>query len=87
MTKYVYQVSGPTDSYFTDKADQATLAKSNGYKVSRYLAESNLGKEVYQERRYQCAGKNQIEYWADVEKGVYQYIHPTQRRIIYVLGE
>lgn len=41
-------------------------------------------REVYQERRYQFIGKRQLEYWADIEKGSYQYLPESERRIIYV---
>lgn len=41
-------------------------------------------REVYQERRYQFIGKKQLEYWADIEKGSYQYLPESERRIIYV---
>lgn len=45
------------------------------------------GREVYQERRYQFIGKKQLEYWADIEKGSYQYLPESERRVIYVLAQ
>jgi len=43
--------------------------------------------EVYQERRYHFIGKKQLEYWADIEKGSYQYLPESERRIIHVLAQ
>nr|DAQ12169.1 MAG TPA: hypothetical protein [Caudoviricetes sp.] len=41
-------------------------------------------KPIYQERRFHVSGKKHIEYWADIDKGTYQYVHETQRRIIHI---
>ncbi|EQA5684272.1 DUF551 domain-containing protein [Cronobacter sakazakii] len=38
---------------------------------------------VYQERRFHVSGKKQIEYWAEINKGAYQYIPESERRIVY----
>ncbi|EOW6706699.1 DUF551 domain-containing protein [Cronobacter malonaticus] len=38
---------------------------------------------VYQERRFHVSGKKQIEYWAEINKGAYQYLPESERRIVY----
>lgn len=39
---------------------------------------------IYQERRFQFIGKSQLEYWADIDPGAYQYLPESERRIIYI---
>lgn len=41
---------------------------------------------VYQERRYQFIGKKQLEYWADIDRGAFQYLPKSERRIIYIMS-
>lgn len=54
-------------------------------KESAEMAERLLGFEpIYQERRFHVSGKKQIEYWADINKGAYQYVAESQRRVVYV---
>jgi hypothetical protein len=43
-----------------------------------------MSNPVFQERRYQFIGKKELEYWADVDRGVYLNVPESERRIIYV---
>lgn len=53
-------------------------------KESEEMATRLLGFEpIYQERRFHVSGKKQIEYWAEIDKVTYQYVHESQRRVIY----
>lgn len=55
-------------------------------KESEEMATRLLGFEpIYQERRFHVSGKKQIEYWADIDKGAYQYVHESQRRVVYTV--
>lgn len=38
---------------------------------------------IYQERLFHVSGKKQIEYWAEINKGAYQYLPESERRIVY----
>jgi hypothetical protein len=38
---------------------------------------------IYQERRFYFKGKKHIEYWADIDYGVYLQVHESQRRVLY----
>lgn len=38
---------------------------------------------VYQERRFYFKGKKAIEYWADIDYGVYLQVHESQRRELF----
>ncbi|MDT3665457.1 hypothetical protein ROK90_05430 [Cronobacter dublinensis] len=38
---------------------------------------------IYQERRFHVSGKKQVEYWAEINKGAYQYLPESERRIVY----
>jgi len=63
--------------------DVSALASLRLYEIA--LASINLmSKPVFQERRYQFIGKKELEYWADVDRGVYLNVPESERRIIYV---
>lgn len=84
LTTVVYRVGNPEKSehHFTHNKDHAELAKKNGYEVSEFVMANSH--PIYQERKFQFVGKRQLEYWADVEPGAYQYLPESERRIIYI---
>lgn len=63
------------------------VSRLNSLELDSLALHKAQGREVYQERRYQFIGKKQLEYWADIEKGSYQYLPESERRIIYVLAQ
>ncbi|MBR7613144.1 hypothetical protein [Citrobacter braakii] len=89
ISNVVYRVWNPENKehYFTDRKDQAGLAMQNGYEVSEYVSSEKNAPPTYQERRFQFIGKRQLEYWADVDLGTFQYLPKSERRIICIKGE
>ncbi|EOI3502477.1 DUF3850 domain-containing protein [Cronobacter dublinensis] len=51
--------------------------------LSIELALRERAEPIYQERLFHVSGKKQIEYWAEINKGAYQYLPESQRRIVY----
>lgn len=51
--------------------------------LARIALAAKQAKQVYQERRYQFVGKEQIEYWADINSSTYGYLPESERRLIY----
>ncbi|MFW0857018.1 hypothetical protein QMS86_13980 [Cronobacter dublinensis] len=47
------------------------------------LALRERAEPIYQERLFHVSGKKQIEYWAEINKGAYQYLPESERRIVY----
>lgn len=80
----VYRVGSPDSSehHFTEHAEHADIARKNGYEVSEFFMVSS--KPIYQERRFQFIGKRQLEYWADVDQGTFNYLPKSERRIICI---
>lgn len=84
IASVVYRIGSPEGSehHFTENKEHADIARKNGYEVLEFvLANSN---PTYQERRFQFIGKRELEYWADIEFGTYQYLPESERRIIYI---
>lgn len=79
-----YRIVSPdgTEHHFTENYDHAELARKNGYDVRKYIHAVEM---VYQERRYEFIGKRQLEYWADIDRGVFSYLPKSERRIICVM--
>lgn len=59
--------------------DTCVTLEESAEMASRLLAVT----PVYQERRFFVQGKSQIEYWADIDKGSYQYVPENERRILH----
>lgn len=47
-----------------------------------YIA-SLTAEPVYQERRFISKRNSTVEYWAEVDKSTFGYIHESQRRVVY----
>ncbi|EQB0487488.1 hypothetical protein ACYAO4_004003 [Cronobacter turicensis] len=47
------------------------------------LALRERAEPIYQERRFHVSRNKQIEYWAEINKGAYQYLPESERRIVY----
>ncbi|ELY2630707.1 hypothetical protein SMC50_003181 [Cronobacter sakazakii] len=52
-------------------------------RVLSVLALRERAEPIYQERLFHVSGKKQIEYWAEINKGAYQYLPESERRIVY----
>lgn len=66
--------------------DMSAVASLQLYETA--LAALNMmSTPIHQERRYQFIGKKQLEYWADVDRGVYLNVPESERRIIYIQGK
>lgn len=63
--------------------DMSAIASLRLYETA--LASLNMmSKPVYQERRYYFNEEKEVEYWADISRGVYLNVPVSERRIIYV---
>ncbi len=84
IASVVYRIGSPDGSehHFTENKEHAEIARKNGYEVLEFVLANS--KPIYQERRFQFIGKRQLEYWADIEFGTYQYLPESERRIIYI---
>lgn len=51
--------------------------------LSIELALRERAEPIYQERLFHVSGKKLIEYWAEINKGAYQYLPESERRIVY----
>lgn len=59
------------------------VVKAIVLELSELRKERERAEPVYQERRFHVSGKKQIEYWAEINKGAYQYLPESERRIVY----
>lgn len=66
--------------------DMSALASLRLYETA--LASLNMmSNPIYQERRYYFNEEKEVEYWADINRGIYLNVPESERRIIYIQGK
>ena len=66
---------GPDHNVMLPASEAKAMAEAY---ISSLMAES-----VYQERRFISKRNSTVEYWAEVDKSTFGYIHESQRRVVY----